>query len=238
MRVLAIDTALAACSAALLTTGEAGPAIAEVSEPMTRGHAEALMPLVQQLLEDEGAGFHDIDRMAVTVGPGTFTGIRVGIAAARGLALATGCEICGVSTLSAYAGTALIEVPELAAPFAVAIDARRGELYVQAFADARRAIGEPMVAPADEAVAALPGSVGFAYGTGAGALAAAANSSGREIVSVGGLPAPRVRAVALAAVKLPGGALPEGALPPEPLYLRPPDAKPQTGKSVAMADAD
>src|SRR5260370_36449248 len=103
MRVLAIDTALAACSAAVLDT-EYGGIVASESLQMVRGHAEALMPLLQRVMNQARMGFPDIDRIAVTTGPGSFTGLRVGIAAARGMALAADKPARGLSTPSAYAG--------------------------------------------------------------------------------------------------------------------------------------
>src|SRR5271170_6116822 len=102
MRVLAIDTALAACSAAVFDT-EHGGIVASESQAMTRGHAEALMPLLRRVMGEAGLAFTAIDRVAVTIGPGSFTGLRVGIAAARGIALAADKPAVGVSTLSAYA---------------------------------------------------------------------------------------------------------------------------------------
>jgi tRNA threonylcarbamoyladenosine biosynthesis protein TsaB len=105
MRVLAIDTALAACSAAVLDTAQGalnGGILASDSLPMVRGHAEALMPLVARVVKASGLAFADFDRVVVTTGPGSFTGLRVGISAARGLGVATGIPVVGVSTLSAY----------------------------------------------------------------------------------------------------------------------------------------
>src|SRR5471030_3156973 len=102
MRVLAIDTALEACSAAVLETDRASAAIHE-SLPMVRGHAEALIPLVARLLDRARLTFAEIDRIAVTTGPGSFTGLRVGIAAARGIALAAAKPAVGLSTLAAFA---------------------------------------------------------------------------------------------------------------------------------------
>ena len=105
MRVLAIDTALAACSAAVLDT-EHGGIVAAESLPMARGHAEALMPLVARVMDQAGMAFSDLDRVVVTTGPGSFTGLRVGIAAARGIALAVDKPAVGLSTLFAYAAPA------------------------------------------------------------------------------------------------------------------------------------
>ncbi len=86
MLILAIDTALDACSAAVLDTN-AARLIAHESEPMKRGHAEALMPLLARVIKQAGIAFADLDRIAVTTGPGSFTGLRVGLSAARGIAL-------------------------------------------------------------------------------------------------------------------------------------------------------
>src|SRR5579872_4091995 len=108
MRVLAIDTALGACSAALFDS-EAGGVIASESEPMVRGHAEALMPLVHDLFDRISVQPTQIDRVVVTTGPGSFTGLRVGIAAARGIALAANKPAVGISTLSAYAAPHMAE---------------------------------------------------------------------------------------------------------------------------------
>src|SRR6185437_6911364 len=99
MRVLAIDTALEAFSAAVLDTGQPDSAVHE-SKAMVRGHAEALMPLIARVLERARVEAHELDRIAVTVGPGSFTGLRVGIAAARGIALATGKPAIGLTTLA------------------------------------------------------------------------------------------------------------------------------------------
>src|SRR5262249_38124743 len=102
MRVLAIDTALEACSAAVLDT-ERGGIVASESIPMVRGHAEALMPLVARVMQKADLAFPALDRVAVTVGPGSFTGLRVGVAAARGIAVAAGKPAVGLTTLAAYA---------------------------------------------------------------------------------------------------------------------------------------
>ncbi len=105
MRVLAIDTALAACSAAVFDT-EQGRIFASESLPMTRGHAEALMPLMERVMADAVMAFSDIDRVAVTTGPGSFTGLRVGIAAARGIALAAEKPAVGIVDAVGLCGAA------------------------------------------------------------------------------------------------------------------------------------
>src|SRR4029077_8176249 len=127
MRVLAIDTALAACAAAVLETGHG--IIAAETLPMVRGHAEALIPLIARVMKQSNVAFRDLDRIAVTTGPGSFTGVRVGLAAARGFAVATGVPVVGVSTLAVFAA------PHLAAngktPVIAAIDARHEHVYLQ-----------------------------------------------------------------------------------------------------------
>ena len=98
MIVLGIDTALDACSVALVRDGET---LAEISEPMTRGQAERLAPMVRDAVARAGVSYAVIDRVAVTTGPGSFTGVRVGLSFARALALAIGKPCIGVSTLEA-----------------------------------------------------------------------------------------------------------------------------------------
>src|SRR5580693_2294869 len=151
MRVLAIDTALEACSAAVLDTEQAAVGAHE-SLPMVRGHAEALIPLIARVLEKAGLDFAALDRVVVTTGPGSFTGLRVGIAAARGIALAAGKPAVGLSTLSAYAA------PHMAAdetvPVVAAIDARHAHVYLQVFGPGGRTHTAPRLSPLAEAVRA------------------------------------------------------------------------------------
>src|SRR6201747_3134050 len=128
MLILAIDTALDACAAGVLDT-DAGEMIASESQAMKRGHAEALMPLIGRVMKDSGIAFAALDRIAVTTGPGSFTGLRVGLSAARGLALAADKPVVGLSTLTAYAAPVVGQN----APHAVvsAIDARHDHVYFQ-----------------------------------------------------------------------------------------------------------
>ena len=99
MLILAIDTALDACAAAVLDTS-ASDVIAQESQSMKRGHAEALMPLIARVMKASGVAFAELDRIAATAGPGSFTGLRVGLSAARGIALAAGKPVVGVTTLT------------------------------------------------------------------------------------------------------------------------------------------
>ena len=99
MRILAIDTALGACSACVLEAGEAAP-LAQEQLAMDRGHAEALMPLVERVMKGVEGGFASLGRVAVTVGPGSYTGLRVGVSAARAIAFAAGVPAVGVTTVA------------------------------------------------------------------------------------------------------------------------------------------
>ncbi|MGH7024255.1 MAG: tRNA (adenosine(37)-N6)-threonylcarbamoyltransferase complex dimerization subunit type 1 TsaB, partial [Caulobacteraceae bacterium] len=103
MSLLAIDTCLAACQAAVISDGVA---LASLSEPMARGHQERLGPMVREAMDQAGLRFSELDRIAVTVGPGSFTGLRVGLAFAKGLALALDIPCTGVGTLAALAAGA------------------------------------------------------------------------------------------------------------------------------------
>lgn len=227
MKILALDTALAACSVALVDTAGGARPMAE-SVAMPRGHAEALMPMVARLVEAAHLPFTDIDRFAVTVGPGTFTGIRVGVAAGRGLALATGRPLVGVTTLEAYAAELAGEAGN--APIAIALDARRGEVYFQSFDAAGRPLSQA-AALAPEAAALRLGADTLVAGSGARLVAAACSARVRLLGrDLGPGPDPVVIARLAAARPLP-------ERPPAPLYLRPADAKPQQPSPLRRADA-
>jgi tRNA threonylcarbamoyladenosine biosynthesis protein TsaB len=209
MIVLGLDTALGACSAAVTRDGQA---LAVLSEPMQRGHQERLAPLVQQVMAEAGLAFTDLDRIGVTVGPGSFTGLRVGLAFAKGLALALAKPCIGVGTLEALAASA-----PGPGTIAAVIDARRDQAYLQLF-DGGVALMAPDVLPVELAAARLAelwrGGPVRAVGPGAHLLAGVAPE-----IEVRPLEAPDpVALCALAAVK-PAG------VPPRPLYLRAPDAK-------------
>ena len=105
---------------------------------MERGHAEALLPLVDRLVSPVEGGFGSLDRVAVTVGPGSYTGLRVGISAARGIGLAAGIPVVGVATLSAF--LAPLMAGDSRGFFTAAIDAKHGHIYVQAIAPGGKTI--------------------------------------------------------------------------------------------------
>src|SRR5215475_1857468 len=149
MRVLAIDTALGACAAAVLDT-ERGGIVASESIPMVRGHAEALMPLVGRVMEKANLEFLELDRVAVTVGPGSFTGLRVGVAAARGIAVAAAKPAVGLTTLAAYAAPYVATDDQ--APLVVAINARNNQVYMQLFGNGGRTLIQPKLASLRDAL--------------------------------------------------------------------------------------
>lgn len=218
MKVLAFDTALAACSAAVWADGEV---LARRYQRLERGHAEALLPMVEAVREEAGLDYDQLDRLAVTIGPGAFTGLRIGLAAARGLSLASGLPLAGVTTLEAVAAQAQQQLATTDPVLAV-LDARRGQVYAQAFAPDLVPLGQPAIV-APEAVAGLvPGARAAVVGTGArlvrARLAAAAALSFPD--------APELPdAAVVAAIAAGEGRVAASGTPPAPLYLRPPEAK-------------
>lgn len=220
MKLLALDTALDACSAAVVEIRDgANRVLAERYVPMVRGHAETLMPMVEAVLAEADVSFPALDRIAATIGPGTFTGVRIGLAAARGLGLAADRPVIGVTTLEAIAANAAEPGANPShRPLLVAIDARRGELYLQRFSPTLEPLDEPRVLPVERARESLSLPEMLILGTGAALLPTAPDSvAGADIAAL-----PRASRVAARAALKP---LPQA--PPVPLYLRAPDAKPQ-----------
>jgi tRNA threonylcarbamoyladenosine biosynthesis protein TsaB len=227
MLILAIDTALDACAAAVLDT-DAGEFLAQESLLMKRGHAEALMPMIARVMQSADLAFTSLDRIAVTVGPGSFTGLRVGISAARGLALAAKRPAVGLTTLSAYA--AAIVSQNRPAPVISAIDARHDHVYFQIVAGDGSQLVRPCVAPIDEAIAASQFGAPHLVGNAAGILADRWPENGVQPVAVDAQPAPDIGWVAWL-----GAAADPGATPARPFYLRAPDAKPAATPPLAQA---
>jgi tRNA threonylcarbamoyladenosine biosynthesis protein TsaB len=223
-RILAIDTALGACSVCVMEAGRVLP-IALDSEEMATGHAEALMPMIERVMKQVDGGFTSLERVAVSIGPGSFTGLRIGIAAARAIGLAAEIPVVGVSTLSAYAAP-LINAEE-SGVIAVGIDARHGAVFFQAFTAAGRTIVLPRVISLKEAGRAIGSGPVKLAGSGAAALAVEAMSLGLKASIADMRAAPDVTWVA----RLGLAADPATAVP-KPLYLRPPTATPQESKAV------
>jgi tRNA threonylcarbamoyladenosine biosynthesis protein TsaB len=226
MLILAIDTALDACSAGVLDT-RVSKLIAQESLPMKRGHAEALMPLIARVMKQASLAFTALDRIAVTTGPGSFTGLRVGLSAARGIALAAGKPIVGVTTLTAYA--APIVSANGAAPVISAIDARHDHVYVQVVAGDGSPLMSPRVAAIEEVFAARRFGVPHLVGNAAGILADRWPADAPSPFEVDAQPAPDIAWVGWL-----GAAVSPDIAPARPYYLRAPDAKPQ---KVSLAKA-
>lgn len=210
MRGLVIDTALGLCTVAAF---EDGRLLAARTEAMTRGHQERLGGFLRDVAERAG-GFSTLDRIGVTVGPGSFTGLRVGLAFAQGLGAALDRPVVGISALDALAAS----VPP--APFTAAlIDARRGQVYARFWRD-----GVPTHAPEalgiEEAAARIAGLGAGVQLVGTGAPLLADRFPDSLVLALDG-PSPEALAALTAAADL-------AADPPRPLYLRAPDATPPT----------
>ena len=218
MLILAIDTALDACSVAVLDT-EAAQLLAQEQLLMKRGHAEALMPMISRVMQSADLAFAALDRIAVTVGPGSFTGLRVGISAARGLALAADKPAVGLTTLSAYAAT--IVGQGKSSPVMSAIDARHDHVYFQIVAGDGSQLVRPRVAAIDEAIAASQFGAPHLVGNAANILAERWPKQGEQPVAVDAQPAPDIGWVAWL-----GAAADPATNPARPFYLKAPDAKP------------
>jgi len=218
MLILAIDTALDACAAAVLDT-EAGRLIAQESQAMKRGHAEALMPLIARVIEQSGIGFAGLDRIAVTTGPGSFTGLRVGLSAARGIALAANKPVVGVTTLTAYAAPVVSRNSEQ--PVISAIDARHDQVYLQVVSGNGSSLIWPRAAPIEEALDASRFGVPHLVGNAARILADRWPPDAPPPFKVDALPAPDIAWVGWL-----GAAVSPDTAPARPFYLRAPDAKP------------
>ncbi len=215
--LLALDAAGAACSAAVWRAGEIR---AHHFETMTRGQSERLVPIIEAVMAEAGIAYAELDAIAVTLGPGGFTGVRIGLATARALALACDRPLIGLSNFEAVAAA----VPEdvcRGRTLAVLIDAKRSDLYVQAFT----AGIEPVTGARAIAVGELddflpPGPLVLA-GDAVAAAHSRLQAAGREVaVATSAVHADAAQVAVLAA----GRPLPEiAAPPPGPIYLRAPD---------------
>lgn len=218
MLILAIDTALDACAAGVLDT-DAGNLIAHESQAMKRGHAEALMPLIARVMKKSGITFSSLDRIAVTTGPGSFTGLRVGLSAARGIALAADKPVVGLTTLTAYAAPVISENGEQ--PVISAIDARHDHVYFQVVSGNGGSLVPPRVAPINEALDASRFGAPHLVGNAARILADRWPADAPPPFKVDAQPAPDIAWVAWL-----GAAVSPDTAPARPYYLRAPDAKP------------
>jgi len=228
MICLAIDTAGPVCAAALAESDAAPPLLASESERIGRGHAERLMPMIGELLGEAGVAYPDIGLIAVTTGPGSFTGVRIGVSAARGLALALRIAARGISVLDVLCWQAR---GDGGGTVAAALDAGHGDVFVQAVTGTPAETVLPAARmPLPQAVDALSGPDKPVTLIGSAAPAMMAAAGNPDAWSLAGTP-DHADIALLTEMALAGA----GASPPRPLYLRPPDAKPQAGKVVARA---
>lgn len=233
--LLAIDTAGSACSAAVT---QRGAVLASERRAMRHGHGEALLPMIERVTAVSGLSAARIDIVAAATGPGGFTGIRVGLAAAHGIALATGARLLGITSFAAVASRTEAAGSACQA-LLVALDSRREDLYVQVFGPTG---SEPLAAPQAvlperlaDYLAALPGlphAAALLLAGDAAAAAAAALQPARKTV-IAGDAAPDALGVAAAALRLLRAGTVAG--PARPFYLRPPDVTLPTRPPVAAA---
>lgn len=220
--VLALESAAGACSAALYTNGGI---IARRWEAMARGHAEALVPMAAAVMD--GCGYDSLDAVAVTVGPGAYTGLRIGLSAARGIALAAGLPIVGITSFAAVAHGVAPE-NRTGSPMIVALETKRDDIYVQ--------ILDADLQPQSEPACLMPEEIAAALGQylDSGPLLVAGDAARRvqavlpedaRLAPGDGL-ADAAIVAGLAVTQLTTGGSDATGLPPRPLYLRPPDATP------------
>lgn len=220
MPLLAIDTAQGALSVAVVH-GE--DILACHFELRTRGHAEEVMDLIARMLDEAGLIPADLRALAVTVGPGTFTGLRVGIAAARGFALARALPLVGVTTLEAIAEPVVAGKDEV---IVASFDARRDELYLQGFDAAHRPLIEPLLVNVGDAISYLSGARFVLVGTGAELLNEQLTARGLAFRLADNPAQPDALTVArIAQTRIAARGGDHFRVAPEPLYLRAPDAK-------------
>jgi tRNA threonylcarbamoyladenosine biosynthesis protein TsaB len=229
LRLLAFDTSGPSLSVA---AAEGEVLRAWRREELARGHAERLLPLLREVMAEAGWSWRELGLLAVTVGPGNFTGLRAGIAVARALALASGCPALGPGTLEAIAQGAAALTPGNAHPIVAVADARRGEVYAQRFSNRLETLGPPALVPRDRFLASSPREPCLLAGDAAGWARERRGVVGDRAVEAG----PDARYVAAAAWRrLTGGEAPGAGTALRPVYVRPPDARASAGASLVTA---
>jgi tRNA threonylcarbamoyladenosine biosynthesis protein TsaB len=223
--ILAFDTSAAHCAAALLSGDHLR---ARRREDMTRGQAERLMPMLAEMLAAEALTWSDVGLLAVGIGPGNFTGIRIGVAAARGLALGLGVPAMGVSSFEIMLGEARPE------PRLVSLTGPRGSHYVQRFANGACAGAAMQISPGQDARPDLPTPIPPVRGHDAGVLARFLDPDGGGTAQDVAMPdhGPAIARIALARWRA-GETAP---IPPAPLYVRPADAAPPRDAPPVLLD--
>lgn len=228
MKVLALDCAFGAISlaAAAWQDGELS-SIGVLTIPRPQATAERLVPLISDALSRADILPHELSLVAVTSGPGTFTGVRAGIAVANGLALATGCEVAAATTFAVVAAGARNRLGLAAAgrPVAVAFDARLGQVFLQCFGADGRELGPGRLVDVAEAAAAIAGLESPIVAGSGSALVMPAPAPGVTVLDL----APDARDLLALVPRLARGRR------AAPIYLRAPDAKPQAHKTLPHA---
>ena len=240
--ILALDTAFTRCTAAVFDPAGDGRLLASAEPEIGKGHAERLTGVVDDVLAEAAATYGDLSRIVVTTGPGSFTGIRVGVAAARGLALALDIPAVGVSTLEALTQGALDATGGDGAGAAVLslLDARRGEVYAALFSGSGAPLAQPSaLQPPDIAAYVAAARASFPEAdfaglrlVGTGVSLVKDHLAATDPVVVG--ESARIDPASLARL---GARLPADE-PPRPLYLRSADAKPSTAPSLRAGHAE
>jgi tRNA threonylcarbamoyladenosine biosynthesis protein TsaB len=222
VKLLAFDAASTACSAALLVDGRIA---AERFEAMERGQAEVLVPMIADVMALADVEMEHVTAIAVTVGPGAFTGVRIGLAAARGLCLARAIPFVGLTTFAAVAFPARTELRS-GEVLVAAIESKRTEIFLQVFDRDLAPLSEPFAETPENAIDRLPAGPLLLSGDGAPRLQAVLRERGR--LSQSGAPQAALFAP-LAAERLADS---KGSMPLRPFYMRPPDARPMVEQVV------
>lgn len=192
---------------------------------MDKGHSERLVPMIAEVMAEAGVAFSGLSRLAVTLGPGSFTGVRTGISVARAMALATGAAVTGTTSLHVMALQALTRQPNRT--IAIAMQTRGGLLYFQIFEAGTAVPRQPAwLATAEQAAAALGTAGAIVAGSGAALVAVAAQHHGVTCDIAQDLKHPEASYLSRIAENLPK------LLPPQPIYLREADALPQSGMAL------
>ena len=226
MKILAIDTALEACQVAIFDSDEE-KLLAMLSHDMRRGHAEALIPIIADAMKAAGLDYSQLDRIATTVGPGSYTGLRVGISAAKGLSFAAGNPAVGVTTLAAVSAPLFAE--DTAVPVVSVIDARHGNVYFHMAGAGQRVLLSARHTSIQDAILTITAGPVRLVGPAAQILAANwPRHPGPPPVAIDGRAKPSIEWLA----RLAAAAEPLRA-PAKPLHLRAPDVTPQTSHHIA-----
>ncbi|WP_153770329.1 tRNA (adenosine(37)-N6)-threonylcarbamoyltransferase complex dimerization subunit type 1 TsaB [Labrenzia sp. CE80] len=219
MRVLAIDTALANCAVAVLDDSDENPCEIQRAEEIGRGHAERLMSMIGDVMAESSTAFTDLDRVIVTTGPGSFTGLRVGLSVAKGFGLVLEKPVVGVTTLAAIARSSVPCETTVGSSLLVALEGKGDEVYCQLFDASGDIAGEASVQTLTNLVETLPGELRLA--------GSAARKVADALCRGDGIIENEMAYPDIAEVARLGMVTDPKSATAAPLYLRPPDATPQ-----------